>query len=166
MRASLALAAAAAALAACGPPEMPPSLGHPLADAPAPPFHELSTSSWDVGLPAAPMTKVTVIDFWASWCGECERTIPALEQLYRDKQDDGVMVIGVSVDERAEDATDRALALRTTFPLVLDPHMAIAGRYRVAQIPLTFVVDRKGTVRGVGRDPDALRRAVDHVLGE
>jgi cytochrome c biogenesis protein CcmG, thiol:disulfide interchange protein DsbE len=150
----------------CGPPAMPASLGHPLADNKAPPFHELATNSWDVGLPAAPATKATVIDFWASWCAECERTMPSLEKLWRDTKDDGVEVIGVSVDEQAEDATNRALALRTTFPIILDPRMSLASRYRVAQIPLTFVIDGRGTVRWVGRDPDDCRKAVQHVLHE
>ena len=77
-----------------------------------------------------------------------------------------MMVIGVSVDESADDATNRALALRATFPVVLDPHMTLAARYRVAQIPLTFVVDHGGTVRWVGRDPADCRRAVEHVLHE
>src|SRR5262249_37760584 len=73
---------------ACWPGVVPPSLNHPLENAHAPEFHELATSSWDVGLPGTPSTKVTVIDFWASWCDECQRTMPALERLYRDKKED------------------------------------------------------------------------------
>ena len=77
-----------------------------------------------------------------------------------------MVVIGVSVDEVPEAATDAARRLRATFPIVSDPRMRIAASYHVGQIPLTFVVDRAGTVRWVGRDPGAVRQAVDAVLAE
>jgi cytochrome c biogenesis protein CcmG/thiol:disulfide interchange protein DsbE len=164
-RAAIAIAALLGA-SACGPPPMPASVGHPLSGATAPEFHEMATNSWDVGLPGGPRTKVTVVDFWASWCEACQLSLPALEKLWHDRQDDGVMVIGVSVDKTTEDATSRLNELHATFPVVVDPRMNIAGRYRVAQIPLTFVIDGHGAVRWVGRDPGEMRQAVEAVLGE
>lgn len=145
---------------------MPPSIGHSLIGNPAPEFHEMATSDRDVGLPGSPRTRVTVVDFWASWCVGCQESIPALNDLYNDKRDDGVMVIGVSVDESADDALLLAQHLHAKFPIVLDPHMRIAGNFRVGNIPLTFVVDRKGIVRWIGRDPGEARRAVNVVLAE
>ena len=158
--------AVALGLVGCGPGRMPPSLGHPLAGNAAPVFHEMATSDRDVGLPGSPRTRVTVVDFWASWCTGCRESIPALNDLYRDKREDGVMVIGVSVDESADDALLLAQHLHATFPIVLDPNMRLAGAYRVGNIPLTFVVDRHGTVRFVGRDTSEVRRAVNVVLSE
>jgi cytochrome c biogenesis protein CcmG, thiol:disulfide interchange protein DsbE len=145
---------------------MPPSVGHSLAGQPAPEFQALSTSSRAVGIPGTPRVRVTVVDFWASWCGECQRTVPAYDALWRDRKEDGVMVIGVSVDEREADAVDAAGEMHASFPILLDPGMRLASRYRVGAIPLTFVIDRKGTVRWVGRDPDEARRAVRVVLAE
>jgi alkyl hydroperoxide reductase subunit AhpC len=56
--------------------------------------------------------------------------------------------------------------LHARFPVVLDPHMRLAGSYRVGNIPLTFVIDRHGIVRWIGRDPGDVRRAVNVVLSE
>lgn len=145
---------------------MPPSIGHSMIGNPAPEFHEMATADRDVGLPGSPRTRVTVVDFWASWCVGCQESIPALNDLYNDKRDDGVMVIGVSVDESADDALLLAQHLHAKFPIVLDPHMRIAGNYRVGNIPLTFVIDRHGIVRWIGRDTGDVRRAVNVVLAE
>jgi cytochrome c biogenesis protein CcmG, thiol:disulfide interchange protein DsbE len=150
----------------CGPGTMPPSLGHPLAGEQAPEFREIATEDRDVGLPGNPGTRATVIDFWASWCTGCRESIPAFDDLWRDKHPDGVMVIGVSVDESTDDALLLAQHLHATFPIVLDPHMRLASTYAVGAVPLTFVVDRRGTIRWVGRDPGEARAAVRVLLSE
>jgi thiol-disulfide isomerase/thioredoxin len=86
-------------LAACRPTIMPRSVGHRLVGAPAPRFERTSVSMRDVGIPGSDRTRVTVVDFWASWCEACQQTIPTLDDIWRSKRRDGVMVIGVSVDE-------------------------------------------------------------------
>jgi cytochrome c biogenesis protein CcmG/thiol:disulfide interchange protein DsbE len=154
-------------LGGCGPGAMPASFGHRLVGAQAPSFPELSGADHEVGLPGGgPTIKVTVVDFWASWCAGCQQSMPLLDALYRDKRDRGVMVIGVSVDEKENNAYATAQQLHASFPIVADPDMRIAGSYGVAQVPLTFVLDRNNTVRWIGRDLTALRQAVDVVLAE
>jgi cytochrome c biogenesis protein CcmG/thiol:disulfide interchange protein DsbE len=161
----LAAALPCLALAACA-HTMPASLRHPLAGNRAPALAQLATAEpAAVGIPGASSAKVTVVDFWASWCGGCQDSIPQLEALYRDKRDDGLRVVGVSVDERAENAYAMAASLHTTFPIVVDDGR-LASSYRVAQVPLTFVIDAGGTVRWVGREPDAVRAAALAVLSE
>lgn len=157
----------AASAAACGARTMPPSLDHPLAGALAPPFEAATMQETDVEVPSkSPRLRATLIDFWASWCDECTRTMPQIEAIWRDRKDDGLQVIGVSLDESEDAAASAASSLGATFPIVFDPRMGVGGRYRVGAIPLAFVVDRGGTVRFVGRDPASLRRAVDAVLAE
>jgi cytochrome c biogenesis protein CcmG/thiol:disulfide interchange protein DsbE len=151
---------------ACGPGAMPASIGHPLAGEEAPAFRGVSTEARAVGIPARSRTTVTVIDFWASWCDACQVAIPALDAIYQRHKEDGVMVIGVSVDDTAEEAIAAMDRLHATFPIVVDPGQRIAGSYGVAQIPTTFVVDRAGTVRWVGRRVGEAQRAVEVVLAE
>jgi thiol-disulfide isomerase/thioredoxin len=127
---------------------------------------ELGGEQGGVGVWQGPPVKVTVVDFWASWCQGCQESIPALDALYRDKRGDGLSVIGVSVDERRDDAYAMAQSLGASFPIVVDQDARLLSRYRVAQVPLTFVVDRNGTVRWVGRDPGEVRRAALVVLAE
>jgi cytochrome c biogenesis protein CcmG/thiol:disulfide interchange protein DsbE len=153
-------------LSSCGAGSMPPGLQHPLAGAQAPAMGELGGDSGEVGIWHGAPTRATVVDFWASWCQGCQESIPALDALYRDKRGDGLNVVGVSVDERRADAYAMAQALHASFPIVVDQDARLLQSYRVAQVPLTFVVDRGGTVRWVGRDPGAVRRAVEVVLAE
>ena len=161
-----ALLAVALGASSCGPGLMPASLRHPLAGAQAPSMADLATQPTEVGIWHGAPVRVTVVDFWASWCQGCQESLPALDALYRDKRSDGLNVIGVSVDERRDDAYAMAQALHASFPIVVDQDARLASSYRVAQVPLTFVVDRSGTVRWVGRDPGAVRRAVEVVLAE
>ena len=145
---------------------MPATLGHSLVGNAAPAFSEASTGDAEVSVPGGVTTKVTVVDFWASWCQGCKLSIPMLDEIYRDRRERGVMVIGVSVDQTRDDAIAFANELHTTFPIVHDPWMKVAGSYRVGNVPITFVIDRRGTVRWVGRDPADVRRAVDALLDE
>jgi cytochrome c biogenesis protein CcmG, thiol:disulfide interchange protein DsbE len=145
---------------------MPPSIAHPLAGGSAPEFEGVSTSDRDVRVPGRGRTKVTVVGFWASWCATCQAAMPVLADLYRDKRTDGVMVVGVSLDESEGSATSMAHELDLSFPVMLDPGQRVATTYGVSQIPLTFVVDRGGRVRWVGRDPKQARQAALAVLAE
>ncbi|MGK3969754.1 TlpA family protein disulfide reductase [Sorangium sp. So ce118] len=159
-------AACALLVLGCGPGAMPASVRHPLVGSAAPEFHAESTSAVTVGVPGTRRTRVTVIDFWASWCASCSRTMPALDRLWRDRKADGVVVIGVNVDDSEAAAEAAAYQLGATFPIVADLDQRLTGTYGVAQVPLTFVVDGAGTVRWVGRDPERARRAVDVLLSE
>jgi cytochrome c biogenesis protein CcmG/thiol:disulfide interchange protein DsbE len=150
---------------ACG-GAMPPSFQHPLYGAQAPSMDRMAGEPTEVGIYHGAPVKVTVVDFWASWCQGCQESLPALDALYRDKRSEGLTVIGVSVDEKRDDAFATAQALHATFPIVVDSDAHLLSQYRVAQVPLTFVVDRNNTVRWVGRDPSALKRAVEVVLAE
>jgi cytochrome c biogenesis protein CcmG/thiol:disulfide interchange protein DsbE len=146
---------------------VPPSIDHPLVGADAPAFESGTTDDRDVAVPStSPRNRATLIDFWASWCEECSRTIPAVEAIYRARRDDGLQVIGVSLDEHEADATAAIQRLGASFPIVFDPRMHVGHRYSVGAIPLSFVLDRHGIVRYVGRDPEGLKQAVDAVLAE
>jgi len=153
------------ALASCA-GSMPASMTHPLAGAQAPSMADMGGPQTEVGIWHGAPVKATVVDFWASWCPGCQESLPALDALYRDRRADGLNVIGVSVDERRDDAFAMARALHASFPIVVDQDARLLSQYRVAQVPLTFVVDRNGTVRWVGRDPTELKRAVEVVLAE
>lgn len=160
-------AAALVALSACGPGSMPASLPHPLVGGVAPAFEREATSGdRDVSVPGGARTRAIVVDFWASWCEACRVTIPALREIHDEYRGEGVLVVGVSVDESASAAQAAASAFGATFPIVMDSARSLASRYAVAQVPLTFVLDAEGRVRWVGREPSELRRAVRVVLAE
>jgi peroxiredoxin len=95
--------------------------------------------------------KVTVLNFWATWCQPCTAEMPTLEALWQGYRERGLVVVGVSVDRGAPRALlDPYLKnLGLTFPILLDPDMAAAGAWRVTGIPATFVIRPGGEVVGL-----------------
>lgn len=147
----------------CVPP-MPPSMQHPLLGQMTPAFEAVSLDNQVMLVPAYAGTRVTVLDFWASWCGSCQVTMPALDRLYRDRRRDGLLVVGISVDENSEQALEGAYRFGVTFPVVHDRGQELQATYGVSQVPTTFVLDTAGRVRFVGTDPESIKRAVQALM--
>lgn len=92
-----------------------------------------------------------VINFWASWCGPCIEEIPLFEAAWRDYRDRGLIVLGVNVQDRAEDARAFLEELGMTFPVVRDADQELARALELYGLPQTFFVRRDGTVVGTRR---------------
>ncbi|MCX8118216.1 MAG: TlpA family protein disulfide reductase [Desulfobacterota bacterium] len=92
--------------------------------------------------------KVVLLDFWATWCGPCRESIPHLVRLYRNYQEKGFELIGMSKD-RSEDIEVVRKYVRTMeipYPIILTPD-EVARKYRVTGLPTTVLIDRKGVIR-------------------
>jgi cytochrome c biogenesis protein CcmG/thiol:disulfide interchange protein DsbE len=106
--------------------------------------------------------KVVVVKFFARYCEPCKHTLPEALRLHEELAGD-VVVIGVSEDEEPRQTVALARDFGLTFPVVHDDGHILAGRFRVTEIPITFVVDRDGVVRwvgGPGMRPGDLGRAI------
>lgn len=143
---------------------MPPSMLHPLLNQSAPAFEAEALDKRSVTVPSYGASRVTVLDFWASWCDACRDTMPALERLWRARRSDGLMVVGLNVDDEAEQALEGAYRFGVTFPVVHDRGQQLLGAFGAHQIPTTFVLDAAGRVRFVGRDPETIKRAVNALM--
>jgi len=131
----------------CGPQPPPPSAPSALLERPVPSFKRRTLEGAEVTTESL-RGKVVVVKFFAKYCEPCKRTLPAMERLHKDRPD--VVVIGVAEDEHESDAREIAAQYGLTFPVVHDSGNVIAGRFRVTEMPATFVVDRAGSVRWVG----------------
>ncbi len=88
-----------------------------------------------------------VINFWATWCPPCVAEMPALDRLHRALSRDGLVVLGVSVDEDEAVLTSFIEKGGLTLKVLRDPGGAVAqGAYRTTGYPETFVVDAKGVI--------------------
>ncbi len=149
-------------LTACGgmaPP--PPSAPSPILHRELPRFHRVTLAGAPLDTSAL-AGRVVVVKFFAAYCGPCQRTLPVAEALHRDRPD--VAFVGVSEDERQSDAAAQVERYSLTFPVIHDRGNVLAGRFRVTELPATFVVDRHGRIAWVGgstQESDALRRAVE-----
>ena len=112
---------------------------------------------------------VTVVEFWATWCGPCVKAIPELAELHRELGSEGVSVVGVT-DERAE-VVQRFLSRQDVpYGIALDRAGRTRASYEVVSLPTVFVIGRDGrvvdVVRGAGEGPaarirEATRKALD-----
>ncbi|ESU28485.1 putative lipoprotein/thioredoxin [Flavobacterium limnosediminis JC2902] len=97
--------------------------------------------------------KVTIIDFWASWCGPCRAENPNVVALYNEFHAKGLNIIGVSLDKDADKWKDAIAKDKLAWTQVSnlkfweDP---IAKQYNVKSIPATFILDASGKI--VGKD--------------
>jgi len=113
--------------------------------------------------------KVTIIDFWASWCRPCRIENPNLVRLYNEHKNDGLRIVGVSLDKTKpkwiQAIADDGLTWEHVSNLEFwnDP---IARLYNVSAIPATFIVDENGII--VSRDLRGieLERKVQELLGK
>jgi thiol-disulfide isomerase/thioredoxin len=86
--------------------------------------------------------KVTLVNFWATWCPPCREEIPALVAL-QEKYRDRLQVIGVSEDEGSVDTVRRfAEAHHINYPIVMLTPELEKTFPNVFALPTTFVVDR------------------------
>lgn len=90
--------------------------------------------------------KVVIVDFWASWCGPCKRSLPILKELYQDYKDKGVVVIGVSLDENKADMDAYLKKNPLPFTIVRDPKGQLGEKAGVEGIPATFILGPDGKV--------------------
>jgi len=91
--------------------------------------------------------KVVMLNFWASWCGPCQREMPHLEHLYERYRAAGFLLLGINVDEdpRKADAVRNALGIR--FPVLLDAANQVSRAYGLSAMPSSVLVDRDGRLR-------------------
>jgi thiol-disulfide isomerase/thioredoxin len=152
------LAVAALAMTACS-AAMPPSYAQsPLAPAggagteaetrPLPDVKRRTLDGATFDTAEARGRKVIVVKFFAKYCEPCKRSLPWFERFAKEHRD--VAVLGIAEDERESDARDVATTFGLTFPIVHDTGNALSGRFRVTDMPITFVADRKGRIRWVG----------------
>ena len=88
--------------------------------------------------------KVTVIDFWASWCGPCLASLPHLDAFAKAHPE--VTVYAISIDDNPQDARDVFDQKGYSVTLLADEHET-SDRYGVTTIPHTVIIDREGNVR-------------------
>jgi len=90
---------------------------------------------------------VVVLDFWASWCGPCRRSFPWLNDMHSKYEQDGLVVIGVNLDARQEDAAAFLEDYPAAFKIHFDTEAALAFQYGIEAMPSSVVIGRDGKIR-------------------
>lgn len=157
------------AVAACEGAEIPRA---PEVGAMAPQYAAVDLAGDSVSL-ADHEGEVVLLNVWATWCIPCQKEIPALQRLHERFGEQGLRIVGVSVDARGEEANVRQFAdsYGVTYDVWHDPAEQVISTFRVIGVPNTFLIDREGVVRWkhigpVLDDDPALLTSVREALGE
>jgi thiol-disulfide isomerase/thioredoxin len=96
--------------------------------------------------------QVVVLDFWASWCTPCRRSLPWLDAMQAKYARQGLVVIGVNVDRDKADPERFLQQTPVSFRIVYDASGTLPERYGVTAMPSSLVFDRTGklAVRHLG----------------
>src|SRR3990172_6037143 len=90
--------------------------------------------------------KVVVLNFWASWCPPCVEEMPSLIALHKRIENQGGLVLGISLDDD-QAAYERFLTEhKIAFPTYLDARKAIPPIYGTAMYPETYILSRDGRI--------------------
>lgn len=107
------------------------------------------------------------LTFGASWCADCRTEAPDLEAAYLANKDQGLVILGVFIQETKEDVSGYAQRAGLTFPIAVDERAAIASAYRTMGIPTHFFIGPDGKIREIriGALPrDEMDRAVASLM--
>jgi cytochrome c biogenesis protein CcmG/thiol:disulfide interchange protein DsbE len=125
---------------------------HAQADPMAPAFRlpALAQSGPQVSL-SSYAGKPLIVNFFASWCGPCQKETPLLAKFYRDEHG-RVAMVGLDENDTMSNALSFTRAKGVSYPVGFDPQLTAASAYGVSGLPQTFFLD-------------ARHRIVDRVFG-
>jgi peroxiredoxin len=116
-------------------------LGQP---APALTVEELNGDTFDL---SAQRGKVTIVNFWATWCPPCRKEMPSLDAFYRHYHAQGLEMIGLSADRPHDRSEVKKVMQSFSYPAAILDDANSDGFGDPSDLPVTYVVDKNGIVR-------------------
>lgn len=93
--------------------------------------------------------KVVLLDFWASWCPPCLRSLPKYNDLRREIGTANFEIVAINVDENTNDARKFLQKHPVSYPIAKDPKGILPGVFGVKAMPTSYLIDQNGVVQYV-----------------
>jgi len=91
--------------------------------------------------------QVIVLNFWASWCGNCLQQFPLLNAYYQKNKDKNFTLLSINIDEDLLTATRLVQKRNFDYPILYDTSNQVSRLYSVDDLPTVFLIDRDGYIR-------------------
>ena len=113
--------------------------------------------------------KIVLVDFWASWCPPCLRSLPAYDQMRQAIGTGEFEIIAINVDENTEDGLEFLKDHPVSYPVLADPEGKIGIPYGIRTLPRSFLLDRDGQIIATYKsfktgDEIELKQAIEELL--
>lgn len=114
---------------------------------------QTSTETKEVSL-ASYQGKVVYLDFWASWCTPCRKSLPALNLLRNELSYQGFEVLAINLDDNPREGLEFLEEIPVDYPTLFDDSETAAA-YQLRGMPTAYLIDREGNLRAqhVGFNP-------------
>jgi thiol-disulfide isomerase/thioredoxin len=95
--------------------------------------------------------KVVLIDFFASWCGPCKDSFPAMEELHKKYADKGLVVVAINLDKKKSDMDEFLKKFPASFVILRDAANKLVSEVKIPTMPSSFLLDKSGKVHSAHR---------------
>ena len=98
--------------------------------------------------------KVVLLNIWATWCAPCREEVPDFVELYSEYRDEGLVVLGVSIDKQGESVVKPFMEkYEVNYPIVIDKGEILEKYGPTMGIPTTYIIGKEGNLEyfAVGR---------------
>ena len=115
--------------------------------------------------------KVVLLDFWATWCSPCKKSMPFFNSLQQEYQQKGLQIVAINVDENPDDTRTFLQQFPVNYVVVLDSEGDCPEKYQVKAMPSSYFIDRRGIIRQIhlgfrDRDKAEIRQLLEELLDE
>lgn len=92
--------------------------------------------------------KVVLMNIWATWCAPCHDETPDFVDLYNSYKDEGLVVLGISVDEQGKSVVEPFMEkYSVNYPMIIDDGSVMDKYGPTMGIPTSYIIDRQGNLR-------------------
>ncbi len=91
--------------------------------------------------------KKVILNFWATWCPPCVSEMPLLQEVYNNRNGEGIEVIGINYNEDYDRVKKFISEKGVTFTILIDSDLKVSMDYGVIGLPITFFIDREGRIK-------------------